>query len=210
MYQIEEINKALVSGIDSVQFVPVAGVDSFPEVIDLGVSEMLIILKSGYSWTDIPILEDSATYQDGEQSSSQGIAYEKVLTAFLPHIQRSARNTLQSLRFVDLLVKFRDKSGNHHIVGTPEEPVSVEVGSSVQQLGNSSGYQIAFKGVHTFPGLILTLPDIPQFVINSEGQLVYSEGLEESFSVNSNGELVVTGAQEGRYSLDSRGRLQFS
>ncbi len=210
MYQIEEVKKALVSGIDSIQFVTVDGIDSFPDVIDSGVSEMLIALKSGYEWTDIPILEDSAIYQDNEVSSAQGIAYEKLLSAFLPHALRSTRNTLSKLRFADLIVKFRDRSGNHHILGTPDEPLSIEVGFQVQQLGSSSGYPFSFKGNHTFPGLFLTLPDLPQFIIDEDGKLVYSGDLEESFSLNSDGKLVVSGDQEDRYTLDSRGRVQFS
>lgn len=210
MSQISEISKALVSGISSVEYLLTEGINSFPDIQSLGVSEMEIDLKSGYSWQDIPILDDSGTYDDNEVPGPNGIAYEKSLIAFLPHADQTNRNTLHGLRYADLIVRFRDRSGNRHLLGTPDEPITVVVSFRVQQVGNSMGYPITFSGTHTHPTLFLTRPELPQFYINANGQLIYLGDLPESFAINSDGEIEVTGAQEDQYSLDSRGRIAFT
>jgi len=210
MYSIQEVNKALFGGILKIEIVPVEGIDSMPEIVDSTLDEFLIILKSGYSWTDIPILDNSATYEEEEIESSNGISYSKRLSSFLPHDLQVNRNTLQSLKYKDLVVKYKDRSGSSMLIGTIEEPVQLAISFRVGELGGQLGYPLQLRGQHTIPALFLTTPALPQFSINELGQLIYQGDLEESFALNSDGEITVTGAQEGRYSLDSRGRIVFA
>jgi hypothetical protein len=209
MYTIEEVTKPLIGGISEIEFVPVNGVDSFPEIIDSGISKMDIILKSGYSWTDIPILDDSGTYEELEADSANGTTYAKRLSAYLPHDSQVNRNTLKGLRYLDLLVKYKDRNGNAMLLGTIDEPLQVKTSFAVNQLGSQKGYSFQFIGQHTISALFLTLPDLPQFAINELGQLIYQGGLAEDFAIDSDGKITVTGDQEARYSLDSRGRIVF-
>lgn len=209
MYIIQEVTKPLIGGISEIQFVPVNGVDSFPKIIDCGIAQMDIILKNGYDWTDIPILDDSGTYEELEADSANGTTYTKRLSAYLPHDLQANRNTLKGLRYLDLLVKYKDRNGNAMILGTVDEPLQLKISFAVNQLGTQKGYSFQFIGQHTFSALFLTLPDLPQFAINELGQLIYEGGLAETFAINSNGQITVTGDQEARYSLDSRGRIVF-
>mgnify|MGYP000527785826 CR=1 FL=1 len=209
-YSLQETQKSMVSGVNSIQFLPVAGVLNFPDIVSQGLSEMHVELNPGYAWIDIPLLDNSGVYSEEEEETLQGVLYLKKVSCFIPHDQKANRDSLNRLTYVDLIVKYKDRSGNHMILGTPNEPLRIKIGFKVEQLGGTYGYPIHFMGKHTFPAAFLTLPDLPQFSINAEGELVYQGGLEETFILDANGELVVTGTKEARYSLDSKGRVVYS
>jgi hypothetical protein len=202
--------EALVGGIDSIQCIPITGIASFPETSNLQVAEMDISLQPNYAWLDLPIIEDSALYEETESETEHGAVYQKDLIGLLPADLLSNRQALLKLRHLDLLVKYRDHLGNHKLLNTTSEPLRLSVSFKTETFGGQIGFTLNFRGQHTQPSHFLSLPTLPQFSINALGQLIYAGDLSESFTLNANGQLEVTNGQNTRYSLDSKGRIVFS
>lgn len=203
-------NNALVGGIDSIQCIPIIGVDSFPEVVNLEVAEMEISFHPNYAWIDLPIISETALYQESENETEHGATYQKDLTALLPADLLSNRQALLKLRHLDLLVKYRDHLGNHKVLNLPSEPMRLNSSFKTETYGGQLGFTLKFAGEHTQPSCFLSLPSLPQFNLNQEGKLIYEGDLKETFTLNSAGQLMVDGGQNARYSLDSKGRLIFN
>lgn len=201
---------ALVGGIDSIQCLPILGVKSFPSIFDLQVAEMEIAFYSNYAWIDLPIITESASYEERESETDHGALYQKDLSALLPADLLANRQALLKLRHIDLLVKYRDHMGNHKLLNTPSEPLRLTVSFKTETYGGQLGISLKFQGQHTQPSLFLSLPALPQFSLNAEGKLIYQGDLSETFSLNAAGQLIVDGGQNARFSLDSRGRVNFT
>ncbi len=202
-------NKALVGGINSLQCIPILGIDSFPAVNDLQIPEMEISFHPNYAWLELPILSESASYEEVESETDHGALYQKDLSALLPADLLANRQALLKLRHLDLLVKYRDHMGNHKLLNTPDEPLRLSTSFKTETYGGQLGFSLSFKGTHTQPSSFLVLPTLPQFSLNADGQLIYAGDLKESFSLNAAGQLVVSNGQNARFSLDSQGRVNF-
>ena len=63
------------------------------------------------------------------------------------------------------------------------------------------GWSFEFYGQHRDISPYLLLPEIPQLYIDSDGMLIYNQGLGEDFSLV-DGMLVVEGDQEEQYSME--------
>lgn len=210
MSTFETHQQALVGGINSIQCIPILGVDSFPLISKLQVPEMEIAFLSNYAWLELPILSESARYEEAETETDHGALYQKDLTALLPADLLANRQALLKLRHLNLLVKYRDHLGNHKLLNSPEEPMRLTVSFKTETYGGQLGFTLQFKGQHTRPSSFLTLPNLPQFSLNADGKLIYQGDLSQSFSLNSAGQLVVDGNQKARFSLDSKGRVIFT
>tara|TARA_R110002050_G_scaffold201841_1_gene336987 strand:- start:32302 stop:32934 length:633 start_codon:yes stop_codon:yes gene_type:complete len=202
--------EALVGGIDSIQCIPIIGIASFPETSNLQVAEMEISFQPNYAWLDLPLIEESALYEETESETEHGALYQKDLNGLLPADLLANRQALLKLRHLDLLVKYRDHLGNHKLLNDPSEPLRLSVSFKTESYGGQLGFTLNFSGQHTQPSHFLSLPSLPQFSINALGQLIYAGDLSESFAVNADGQIIASNGQNARYSLDSKGRIVFS
>lgn len=203
-------SKALVGGIDSLQCIPVLGIDSFPVINNLQVAEMEISFLPNYAWLELPIISESAYCEELESFTDHGALYQKDLSALLPADLLANRQALLNLRHLDLLVKYRDHMGNHKLLNTPNEPMHLTSTFKTETYGGQLGFQLSFHGRHTQPSSFLVLPSTPQFRLNADGQLIYEGDLKETFALNAAGQLVVSGGQNTRFILDSKGRVVFT
>jgi len=210
MSPFQNTTQALVGGIESLQCLPISGIDNFPAAINLQVQEMEISFHPNYAWLNLPIISDSATFEETETETDHGSLYQKTVNALLPADLLANRQALLQLRNLNLLVKYRDHLGNHKLLNSPSEPLRLSVSFKTETYGGQIGFSLNFSGQHTKPSYFLTLPPLPQFSLNALGQLIYAGDLSESFALNADGQLVVSNGQNARYSLDSKGRIIFS
>lgn len=211
MLQSFTVNKnLLVAGIDQFEYIPAADVQPLPNIRDLQISEFNIIVKPGKAWLKGFAVENSLEYEESPQISQQGLSYERALTGTLPHDAALMAHTFHSYSFTPLIVKYTDREGVRRLIGTPAQPVFIQ-GSFSNPGGHAGqkGFRFRFAGNGTLPALYLTRPSMPQFSINAEGELIYEEGLAESWNLNADGVLTVTGPKETQYSINIE-MLEFS
>lgn len=201
---------ALVGGIDSIQCIPILGLKSFPPILNLQVAEMEIAFFPNYAWIDLPIISESAIYEENESETDHGALYQKDLTALLPADLLANRLALLKLRHLDLLVKYKDHMGDHKLLNSPYEPLRLSVSFRTETYGGQLGFSLKFQGQHTQASSFLSLPTLPQFSLNADGKLQYQGDLSETFSLNAAGQIIVDGGQNARFSLDSKGRVIFT
>lgn len=207
---LDYIDKPQVGGLSFVEIAPAEAIKEMPSLNTTQVPEMLLELKSGYSWLRVPAVLDSFEYQEPENISAQGISYAKEIKCRVANDALAMLDDLRSYLFKDLVVRYKDRLGNFRLVSNPEEPLRLKSDFATAKIGGQIGYSITFSGTHRRRAHFLTLPELPQFYINVDGELIYEGDLNESFNLNSDGELEVTGDFEHRYSIDHKARLIYT
>ena len=210
MSTFRTVDKALVGGIDSFEFVPVEGVNDFPADYVLNVAEEDVTLKAGYAWLAVPAVAGSITYSEPQELSAQGVRYAKQLRAFLAHDDSVNRALLQQYLFAKVIVRYKDFTGNWKLTGSPAEPLRLALNFETAEFAGQIGYRISLSGTHGIFSRYLLKRDLGTISIDADGKLVVSAALDGVISLDADGKLVASGPEANRYSLDSQGRLRFT
>jgi len=204
------INKALVGGIQSLQFIPVEGVDSFNLQSSTLGGPSAIILKAGFDWIDVPGVQGSMLYSENQELSAQGVRYAKDVRAFLAHDDFANKELLHSYVFAKLILKYRDYTGNLRICGSPAEPFRLQFDFTTAEFAGQIGFTVRLTGRHGKQGGYLVSNDSPLIWINEDGKLEISPALVGIISLDANGKLVANGADAASYSLSTTGYLVYT
>jgi len=204
------LDKPLIGGIDTLEFVPVEGIDSFPEDHVQLVEPSGLTLKSGYDWVDVPAVAGSMRFSEQEQLSAQGVRYAKEASAFLPHDDQENRALLHQYLFARLIIRYKDHTGNWKLSGNLREPFRLNCNFETAEYAGQLGYRLSFTGRHGHYSRYIKNIRLGTISINAAGQLVISPELQGIISLNSEGELVASGSDANRYRLNANGKLVYT
>jgi hypothetical protein len=210
MSTFTNIDKPLVGGIDSADFVAVEAIDTFPPDYEHDVDASGLTLKAGFAWINLPAVSGTLAYTEREEYSAQGLRYAKELRALLPHDDSANRALLQQFLFGRFVVRYKDHTGNWKLTGSPKEPLRLRSSFETSEFAGQIGYRLNFTGRHGHYARYLFNAPLGSIFINSDGQIEISSELQGIISLDAQGRLVASGADANRYSLDSQGRLVYT
>lgn len=210
MSSLKILDKPLVGGIESLEFVPVEGLDAFPEDNLLSVEPSGLTLKNGYEWIDVPAVAGSLLFSEQQQLSAQGVRYQKEARGFLPHDDLENRTLLQQYLFAKLVLRYKDHTGNWKLSGSPQEPFRMVCNFETAEFAGQIGYRLSFTGRHGSFSRYIINGSLGTININAAGKLVISPELQGVISLSADGKLVANGPDANRYSLNANGELVYT
>lgn len=209
MSQINEVLDPLVGGVSHLEIAPVHWVQSFPNPVGSGISELGISLKEGFNWLIVPYIHGTARYSEKDETTEHGQVIRKEIVALIPHDDLNNRTLFSQLALQDCVVRYRDHQRHKKVAATLEEPMQLLVDFTTAEFAGQIGFSIRLNSTGTQRSYFQTQPVLPQFYINSDGQLIYEGGLSETFAIDNDGKLTATGANANRYQQNNLGQLLF-
>ena len=134
-----------LSGISSVEFIPFIYVTSIPSLTDGAIIESAIMLKQGYSFSEIELQRNTGQEETNKVETDGGDIFKYSLKLRFPKETKTTTKLINELCAIPLILKVTDMNGIKKIIGSNDNRVKCTY--TIVKNSNVSGfngYQFTF------------------------------------------------------------------
>lgn len=147
--KIDFENTDNLGGVNTLKFIPVAGVASIAPVLG-GAIHTGVVLNDNYAWYELPFTLETMGFKDEGQPSENGTFYNKQIVGIVPKHNAEKINFLSNTDNVKFIVDCLDNNGIRRLVGTVAEPLILIVSADTKtSVAGRNEYLLTFTGSGT-------------------------------------------------------------
>jgi hypothetical protein len=144
MTDVLPLTEENISGLISLEFIPVSDLSSFPIPWEQEMSDA-IALPLGKRFFVLAYSQQSGQFKCSEEKSPSGSVHKTTVSGFTPKMKLATEKQFALMRECGMAVKCVDSNGNVRVVGTPTEPLRFTFSEdSLPEYGGRSGYSWSF------------------------------------------------------------------